>query len=72
MQKVLSHQVQCLVLRGGERRFASVSRRLWCVSVKQGGTVAGGLIVEGFVGKENFEMDALGDGEPMESVKCGN
>lgn len=41
-----------------------------CVAVKQGGKVAEGLIVEGFLSKEeNFEMDALGDWEPVEFVK---
>lgn len=41
--------------------------------MKQGGKVAGGRFVEGFVGKEeDFEMDVLGDWEPMELVKNGD
>lgn len=66
MEETLSPLVRCLVLSGGETRFASVERR----PREQGGKAAGRLIVEGFVGKEeDFEVDAVGDWEPIEFVK---
>ena len=47
MEKVLSPQVRCLVLSGGDRRLASEERRLQeGVVVEQVGKVGGGQIME--------------------------
>ena len=40
------------------------------VAVEHVGEITGGLVVEGFVGEEeDFKMDALRDGEPVELLK---
>lgn len=56
------------VVSGGGRRLALEKRWL----LKSAGEVARGLAVEGFVGEEeeeDFEVDVLRDGEPVELLK---
>ena len=70
MEKTLSPQVRCLVMRRGDRKFGGAKVSARCVGVEHVSEVAWGLVVKGFMGEEeDFELDALSDREPVEPLE---
>ena len=66
-EKALSPQVRCLMRVGMDKRLGRG------VVVQQVCEVGGDLIVEGFVRYEqDFEVDSLTDGEPVEVLEDGS
>ncbi len=57
---------------GGQDFNISRARGVGCtVSMEDLRQVGWGQVMEGFVGQEKFEMDSLGDGEPVELIEDG-